>query len=90
MLYRPLASGGVVEDLETVSVPARLRPGQLGVVMIGHVVMGDIAVTLVDLAMRNLVRVEESHGPSGDQTWRVGSLVPAISRHQPSSLLGYE
>jgi hypothetical protein len=79
-----------VKDLETVPVPAGLRPGQLGVVMIGHVVMGDIAVTLVDLAMRDLVRVEESSGPAGDATWRVGSVVPAISRQQPGSLLGYE
>lgn len=79
-----------MDDLESVSAPAGLRPGQLGVILIGHVIMGDIAVTLVDLAMRNLVRVEASRGPSGDETWLVGSIVGATSRHQPSSLLGYE
>lgn len=79
-----------MEDLEIVSVPAGLRPGQMGVILIGHVIMGDIAVTLADLAMRNLVRVEASQRGTGDETWLVSSLVGATSRHQPSSLLGYE
>lgn len=37
-----------------------LKPGEIGLVVLGRVVMGDIAVTLVDLAQRNLLRIEET------------------------------
>jgi len=37
-----------------------LKPGEISLVTLGRVVMGDIAVTLVDLAQRDLVRVEET------------------------------
>lgn len=39
--------------------PDGVLPGQLGIIMLGRVIMGDIAVTLVDLALRQVVRVEE-------------------------------
>jgi hypothetical protein len=37
-----------------------LKPGEISLVILSRVVMGDIAVTLVDLAQRDLVRVEET------------------------------
>jgi hypothetical protein len=37
-----------------------LKPGEISLVILGRVVMGDIAVTLVDLAQRDLLRVEET------------------------------
>jgi hypothetical protein len=45
------------------AVPAALgglRAGQTGVVVLGGVIMGDIAVTLVDLVQRELLTVEET------------------------------
>ena len=32
--------------------PAGLRPGQLSLLLLGRVIIGDIAVTLADLAVR--------------------------------------
>lgn len=40
--------------------PKGLKPGQISLVLLGRVVMGDIAVTLVDLAQRDLLGVEET------------------------------
>jgi hypothetical protein len=40
--------------------PKGLKPGEISLVILGRVVMGDIAVTLVDLAQRDLLRVEET------------------------------
>src|ERR1700730_13163098 len=37
-----------------------LKPGEITLVILGRVVMGDIAVTLVDLAQRGLLGVEEA------------------------------
>jgi hypothetical protein len=54
-------------DIRTAHLPTPpdgLRPGQIGVIMIGRVVIADIAATLVDLALRQVLRVEEP--PSGD------------------------
>jgi hypothetical protein len=39
--------------------PDGLRSGQLGVVLLGRVIVGDIAATLVDLAGREIVQVAE-------------------------------
>jgi hypothetical protein len=52
--------------------PDRIRPGQLGVVMLGRVIIGDIATTLVDLAVRGMLAVEEEeqHGQGG---WLLGA-----------------
>jgi hypothetical protein len=48
--------------------PGGVRPGQLGVLMTGRVIIGDIAATLVDLSVRGLLQVEES--TAGDtQGW---------------------
>jgi hypothetical protein len=37
-----------------------LKPGEISLVILGRVVMGDIAVTLVDLAQQELLRVAET------------------------------
>jgi len=45
-------------------IPASLKgfkPGEISLVVLGRVVMGDIAVTLVDLAQRDLLQVEETN-----------------------------
>lgn len=61
-----------------------MRPGQLGVVILGRVIIGDIAVTLVDLATRGIIRVEQADNPNHD--W---SLV-RLRKPSGDSLLGYE
>ncbi len=61
-----------------------MLPGQLGVVILGRVIIGDIAVTLVDLAVRNIIRVEQAGKPSQD--W---SLV-RLRKTPGGTLLGYE
>lgn len=43
-------------------VPGEVRPGQMSIVMLGRVIMGDIAVTVVDLAQRGLVDVTPAYG----------------------------
>lgn len=48
-------------------IPDGLRPAQLGVVLVGRPVLGHAAATLVSLARRGLVTVEEADG-----TWRAG------------------
>lgn len=40
--------------------PGGLRAGQLGVIVIGRVIIGDIAVTLADLAQRRLLTVSQT------------------------------
>jgi len=68
--------------------PDGIRPGQLGVVLLGQVIIGDVAATLVDLALRQLLRVQE---PDGDGTdWLLGPLDSSAPRHRSESLLGYE
>jgi hypothetical protein len=46
--------------MSAAGVPGELRAGQLGVIVIGRVIMGDIAVTLADLAQRKLLIVSET------------------------------
>jgi hypothetical protein len=65
--------------------PGGIRPGQLNLLVIRRVVMGDIAVTVVDLAQRGLVSVEESA-----DGWRVRSRPVSLSRTRQQSLPGYE
>jgi hypothetical protein len=73
-------------SMESAPVPPDgVRPGQLGAIMLGRVIIGDIAATLVDLAVRRLVRIE-----ADDEGWRLGSLVKSAPRHRLDSLLHYE
>lgn len=39
--------------------PDGIRPGQLGVVILGRVIIGDIAATMADLSVRGMLTVEE-------------------------------
>jgi len=69
-------------------VPEELRPGQMSVLVLGRVIMGDVAVTLVDLAQRGLVRVTEirdSETASAD--WALAVEARPVSR---PDLLVYE
>lgn len=65
--------------------PGGIRPGQLNLLVIRRVIIGDIAVTVVDLALRGLVSVEESA-----DGWRVRPWLAAPSRTGQRSLPGYE
>jgi hypothetical protein len=63
-------------------VPAALeglRAGQTGVVVLGRVIMGDIAVTLVDLIQRELLTVEETADGGDWLLTRWGELPPGRS-----------
>ena len=66
--------------------PDGLRPGQLGVVLLGRVIIGDIAATLVDLASREIVQVAEDQDAGG---WLLG-VPPGAAPGSRDQLLGYE
>ena len=73
------------------AVPAAikgLRPGQMGVVVLGRVIMGDIAVTQVDLIQRGFLTVEET---TDHDDWRL-TLVTGTGAKQKlgGALLDYE
>ncbi len=68
--------------------PDGLRVGQLGVVILRRVIIGDIAATLADLSIRRLLRVEEHNGEAGG--WLISPLHATAPRHRRESLLGYE
>jgi hypothetical protein len=65
--------------------PDRLRPGQLGVIAIGRVIIGDIAATLVDLALRGLLRIDDDNA-AADGGWRLTLAVGARSRSAQSAV----
>jgi hypothetical protein len=72
------------------SVPAALeglRAGQTGVVVLGRVIMGDIAVTLVDLIQRELLIVEE---PADGGDWLLTLAAGTAARRKHGALLDYE
>lgn len=62
--------------------PAGVLPGQLGIILLGRVILGDIAATLTDLAQRQLAAVTE---PAGGQ-WLLNVQPGAAAR----SSAGYE
>ncbi len=64
-----------------------LRPGQTGVVILGRVIMGDIAVTLVDLIQRGFLTVEETtdHGD-----WQLTLVTATPTSQRQRTLLDYE
>jgi hypothetical protein len=58
------------------------------VILLGRVIIGDVAATLVDLAIRWLLEVQE---PAGDGTdWLLSPLESSAPGHRRESLLGYE
>jgi hypothetical protein len=61
-----------------------LKPGEVSLVVLGRVVMGDIAVTLVDLAQRDLLRAEET---DDDADWLLSPLRGISARR---AIAGYE
>lgn len=69
------------------AVPGGLRAGQLGVIAIGRVIIGDIAVTLPDLAQRKLLTVSEAED---DRDWLLSTYAGTASIRQQIQLLGYE
>jgi hypothetical protein len=68
--------------------PDGIRVGQLGLVTLRRVIIGDLAATLVDLSIRRLLRVEEHDGEAGG--WLVSPLHASAPRHRREPLLGYE
>jgi len=73
------------ETVARVPVPPEgLRPGQLGVVAIGRVIIGDVTATLVDLAQRGLVRIDEDT-TAADGGWLLTLAVGARSRSAQSA-----
>lgn len=74
--------------------PDNLRPGQLGVVMLGRVIIGDVAVTLVDLAVRQFIAVQQQgdrREPEAAETdWSLTAVQATGLAHRRESLLGYE
>jgi hypothetical protein len=61
-----------------------LKPGEISLVILGRVVMGDIAITLVDLAQHDLLRVEETDDGAD---WR---LTPSHGVAAPQAIARYE
>jgi hypothetical protein len=71
---------------ESLTPPADLRPAQVGIVLVGRVVLGHIGATLVDLAERRFLRIEEI--PDDDEDWLLTDLRgPAATR---TGLLPFE
>lgn len=63
--------------------PADLRPAQLGVVLLGRVILGQIAATLVDLAQRGFIRIDQIPGDD-DHDWLLTDLRgPAATGRDP-------
>jgi len=56
--------------------------------MLGRVIIGDIGATLVDLAIRRLVDVQEAAGDGGE--WLLTPMVSSAPVHRRNNLLGYE
>lgn len=42
--------------------PDGMRPGHLGIIAVGRIILGDIAATAVDLALRGVLRIESADG----------------------------
>jgi hypothetical protein len=59
-----------------VTPPENLRPAQLGIVLRGRVILGHVSATLVDLAQRGFLDIEDVDG-GPDPDWRLTDL-----RHQ--------
>src|SRR5215469_1362663 len=67
--------------------PADLRPAQLGIVLVGQVILGHIGATFVDLAERGFLRMDEVTGDD-ELDWLLTDLRgPAAA---PGGLLRFE
>ncbi len=61
--------------------PGGVRPGHLGVVTSGRVVLGDIAATAVDLSLRGWLEIESTGGEDGG--WVLASAEPPQDGQDP-------
>ncbi len=69
--------------------PDGLRPGQVGLVCAGRVILGDVAATLVDLAVRG--HLDLGQPPPGDSGgWLLTPRLGTASSQGAGSLPGYE
>jgi hypothetical protein len=69
--------------------PEDLRPAQLGIVLVGRVILGHISATLVDLAQRGFLGLEETRdGDDGD--WLLTDRRGAAGSAGRLALLGFE
>jgi len=57
---RELRYARYVQAAELPAPPSGLRPGHIGLIAIGRVILGDIAATAVDLSLRGLLGIEST------------------------------
>jgi hypothetical protein len=74
-----------MSPMSDVRCPAGLRPGQLSLLVIRRVIMGDIAVTIIDLAQRGVLAVDGQ-----EDAWHVRVLPGQASRPGQPELHAYE
>jgi hypothetical protein len=65
--------------------PGGVRPGHLGLIATGRVILGDIAATVVDLSLRGLLQIESTGSEAGDWV-----LAPAEPPEDGQDALEYE
>src|ERR1700733_250400 len=61
--------------------PGDVRPGHLGLVMTGRVILGDIAATAVDLCLRGLLEIEAT--ADEPRSWPISPAEPAQGCQAP-------
>jgi uncharacterized membrane protein YgcG len=64
------------DDVNGLTPPGGLRPAQLGIVLVGRVILGHISATLVDLAQRDYLRIE---AVPGGEHWLLTDLRDKVS-----------
>jgi hypothetical protein len=62
--------------------PGGVRPGHLGLIASGRVILGDIAATAVDLSLRGWLEIESSG--DGDGGWMLASAEPPQGSQEPA------
>lgn len=80
--YMPL------KDTQQPTPPGGLRPAQMGVVLLGRVILGHAAVTLVDLAQRGFLRADEM-GQGAPSDWQIEIATRSLPDGS-SGLLSFE
>ncbi|QGK68932.1 DUF2207 domain-containing protein [Allosaccharopolyspora coralli] len=63
-------------DGVTFASPDGVLPGQVGTVVDEHVDVVDVTATMLDLAVRNYLWIEEIPGEQGSRDWRIVGLNP--------------
>ncbi|MDR7302898.1 DUF2207 family protein [Haloactinomyces albus] len=79
------ADGGV-----TFASPDGVLPGQVGTVIDEHVDVVDVTATVVDLAVRNYLWIEELPGEMQAKDWRIVRLNPPDDSLRPYERVVYE